>query len=59
MAHDLVIKNGTIIDGSGSEPIRADIILNDGRITRIGDCGSVDAAQVIDAVHQHEAGRVD
>ena len=49
MVHDLVIKNGTLIDGSGSEPIRANIIVNDGRITRIGNCGSVEAAQVIDA----------
>lgn len=49
MAHDLVIKNGTLIDGSGSEPIRADIIVNDGKITRIGDSGSDDAARVIDA----------
>ena len=49
MAHDLVIKNGTLIDGSGSEPIRADIIVNDGKITRIGDSGSYEAARVIDA----------
>ncbi|MAU91593.1 MAG: hypothetical protein CBD42_004465 [Gammaproteobacteria bacterium TMED182] len=49
MVNDLLIKNGTLIDGSGSEPIRADIIVNDGRITRIGNCGSVEAAQVIDA----------
>ena len=49
MVHDLVIKNGTLIDGSGSEPIRADIIVNDGRITRIGNCGSVEAVQEIDA----------
>ena len=49
MAHDLVIKNGTLIDGSGSEPIRADIIVNDGKITRIGGSGSDEAARVIDA----------
>ena len=49
MAHDLVIKNGTLIDGSGSEPIRADIIVNDGKIARIGDSGSDEAARVIDA----------
>ena len=39
MAHDLVIKNGMLIDGSGSEPFRADVIVNDGRITGIGDSG--------------------
>lgn len=49
MAHDLVIKNGTLIDGSGSEPIRADVIVNDGRITGIGDSGLEKAEQVLDA----------
>ena len=49
MAHDLVIKNGMLIDGSGSEPIRADVIVNDGRITGIGDSGLEKAEQVLDA----------
>ena len=53
MAHDLVIKNGTLIDGSGAEPIRADVIVNDGRITGIGDSGLEKAEQVLDA-----AGRI-
>ena len=49
MAHDLVIKNGTLIDGSGAEPIRADVIVNDGRITGIGDSGQEKVEQVLDA----------
>ena len=36
MAYDLVIRNGTIIDGSGGARYRADIGVNDGKITNIG-----------------------
>lgn len=32
----LVIRNGTIVDGSGGEPFVADIAIGDGRITAIG-----------------------
>jgi N-acyl-D-aspartate/D-glutamate deacylase len=35
MAHDLVIKNGTLIDGTGADPFRADVVVDDGRITRV------------------------
>ncbi|HEY1365883.1 MAG TPA: amidohydrolase family protein [Gaiellaceae bacterium] len=33
----LVIRNGLVLDGSGGEPIRADVAVADGRIERIGD----------------------
>lgn len=36
MSVDLVIKNGTIIDGSGGASYRADVAVDDGRITAIG-----------------------
>ena len=36
MAYDLVIRNGTIIDGSGGARYRADIGINDGKIKNIG-----------------------
>ena len=32
----LVIRNGTIVDGSGNDPFEADIAVADGRITAIG-----------------------
>ena len=32
----LVIRNGTIVDGSGSDPYEADLAITDGRITAIG-----------------------
>jgi N-acyl-D-aspartate/D-glutamate deacylase len=33
---DLVLRNGTVIDGSGGEPFRADVAVADGAITEVG-----------------------
>ena len=33
---DLVIRNGTVIDGTGAEPFQADIAIQDGKITAVG-----------------------
>ena len=32
----LVIRNGTIVDGSGGTPFQADIAIEDGKITQVG-----------------------
>ena len=37
MEHDLMITGGTLVDGTGAEPIKADLAVTDGRITQIGD----------------------
>jgi N-acyl-D-amino-acid deacylase len=34
--HDLVIRGGTVVDGSGSSPYRADVAIDNGRIVGIG-----------------------
>ncbi|MDG1061482.1 MAG: amidohydrolase family protein [SAR86 cluster bacterium] len=34
--HDLIIRNGKIIDGSGKKPFFGDIAIDDGKITSIG-----------------------
>ncbi len=34
--HDLVIKGGTIVDGSGSAPIEGDVAIDDGKLTAVG-----------------------
>ncbi len=34
--HDLVIRNGTIVDGSGEEPFNADVAISGDRIVAIG-----------------------
>ena len=35
-AHDLVIRNGIVIDGTGKEPIHADVAVSADRITTVG-----------------------
>ena len=48
MPHDLVIRNGMVVDGSGFSRYRADVAVTDGRIAEIGRIrGS--ARQTIDA----------
>ena len=49
MAHDLVIKGGSLIDGIGADARHADIAIDGGRISRIGDLTGVEAATEIDA----------
>ena len=39
-SHDVVIRGGTVVDGTGSAARAADVAIDDGRITHIG---SVDA----------------
>ena len=48
MTHDLIIRNGTVIDGRGKPGFQADIGVEGDRITHIGAL-SVDATQTIDA----------
>ena len=44
---DWVIRGGTVIDGSGGAPFRADIGIRSGKIAAVGSCG--EAAQTLDA----------
>jgi N-acyl-D-amino-acid deacylase len=37
MSHEIVIKGGTIVDGTGAEPFAADLAIDDGRISAIGN----------------------
>jgi N-acyl-D-amino-acid deacylase len=48
MTYDLIIRNGTIVDGLGSEPYVADVAVRDGVITAIGAVDG-DARREIDA----------
>jgi N-acyl-D-aspartate/D-glutamate deacylase len=36
MAHDILIRDGLIVDGSGREPWRGDLAIDGGRITAVG-----------------------
>ena len=40
MAHDIVIRGGSIVDGTGAEPFSGDIGIKDGRIAEIGKIAS-------------------
>lgn len=46
---DIVILNGTVIDGSGSEGRRADVGIRAGRIAAVGDLGGTPAKRKIEA----------
>jgi N-acyl-D-amino-acid deacylase len=47
--YDLVVRNGTVIDGSGAKRFRADVAINGGRIVRVGEGQRWDAVRSIDA----------
>ena len=47
-ALDMVIRGGTVVDGTGAPARRADVGIAGGRIVAVGEVGD-DAAQVIDA----------
>ncbi len=49
MSNDMVIKNGMVMDGSGSPAFRADVIVRDNRIFDIGLFPDAEGAEVIDA----------
>lgn len=49
MSHDLIIRGGTVIDGTGTDAVRADVAIDGDRITAIGDLAGVVATREIDA----------
>ncbi|MCB0983645.1 MAG: amidohydrolase family protein, partial [Ilumatobacter sp.] len=52
MAHDVIIRNGTVVDGTGAPARVADVAIDGERITAIGDLGDATAAREIDATGQ-------
>ena len=48
MAYDLIIRNGTIVDGLGDDPFVGDVAVSDGVIAAVGTVDG-DAAREIDA----------
>ncbi len=51
--HDVIIKNGTLIDGSGSPMYAADLAVSNKVITKIGDLSKDKAQKIIDATNQY------
>ena len=66
--HDLVIRNGRVIDGTGAAPVAADVAIDDGRISAVGTVAEpgreeLDAAGLVVTpgfvdVHTHYDGQV-
>mgnify|MGYP006266403049 FL=1 len=49
MAHDIIIRGGTVIDGTGSAGFAADVAVDGDRITAVGDLTGQTAGTEIDA----------
>ncbi|MDE0729045.1 MAG: amidohydrolase family protein, partial [Alphaproteobacteria bacterium] len=49
---DLIIRNGTVIDGAGGARVRADVAVTGDRITDVGDLGGATSTAEIDAADQ-------
>jgi len=47
--HDLVIRGGTVVDGTGTAARTADIAVDGGRISSVGTCGDESATRTVDA----------
>ncbi len=52
MAHDLIIRGGTVVDGTGADGVVADVAIDGDRITAIGDVRAGVATREIDASGQ-------
>ena len=49
MSHSLIISGGTVYDGTGAEGTKADVAVDDGVISQVGDLSGAEADQTIDA----------
>jgi N-acyl-D-aspartate/D-glutamate deacylase len=47
--HELIIRGGTLVDGTGAPSRTADVAIDEGRFTEIGDLGGSSAIRDIDA----------
>lgn len=53
MSYDILLKNGTIVDGTGAAPFIGDIAIQDGRIAAIGPDIGAQASEIIDATGKY------
>ncbi|MGK0259371.1 MAG: N-acyl-D-amino-acid deacylase [Candidatus Azotimanducaceae bacterium] len=49
MDHDIIISGANVVDGTGADPVRADIAIDGDKISRVGDLSDASAARTIDA----------
>lgn len=50
---DIVLRGGTVVDGSGLPRFEADVGVKDGRIARMGDLSGVEATEEVDVTGLH------
>ena len=46
---DLVVRNGSLIDGTGAPARDADLVVEGGKIVHVGDASTIEGARTIDA----------
>ncbi len=49
MKYDIIIKNGTVVDGSGNKPYTADVAILGDKIAAVGNLSDVKADEIINA----------
>ena len=59
MTHDIVIRGGEIVDGTGAEPIRGDLAIDDGVITAVGNVEGSGREEIDATGHMVTPGFVD
>ena len=47
--YDLIIRNGTIVDGTGADARRGDVAVKDGMVVAVGPTVEGEAAETVDA----------
>ena len=53
MSHEMIISGGTVVDGSGADGFKADVAIDNGKISRIGDLQGEQAAKTVDTHRQN------
>jgi len=46
--YDIILRNGTIYDGTGADPMTGDVAIQDDKIVAVGDVGDASGTQEID-----------
>lgn len=59
MSHDIVIRGGQLVDGTGQEPVAGDLAIDDGRISAVGKVEGSGETEIDAAGHMVTPGFVD